>query len=124
MGPSGSGKSSCIRFLRNLKALCTEPNLNGGNRVANVRVAPSILGSWPGRNTFVFTKEFQQTFRMLGKNRVSILDDLNEGYSKDVCDLSTKGSYHRNTSVILITQNLFHQSKYCRGIPLKAKYIV
>jgi hypothetical protein len=26
-----------------------------------------------------------------------------------VCDLFTKGSHHRNISVVLITQNLFHQ---------------
>ena len=31
VGPDGSGKSSfCIRFLQNLKALCTEPNFSGG----------------------------------------------------------------------------------------------
>jgi hypothetical protein len=54
-----------------------------------------------------------------------ILDDLiNDAYSKCVCDLFTKGSHHRNISVILITQNLFYQSKYCRGISLNAKYIV
>jgi hypothetical protein len=36
----------------------------------------------------------------------------------------TKGSHHRYISVILITQNLFHQGKYCRDISLDAKYIV
>ena len=49
---------------------------------------------------------------------------LNEVYSKEVCNLFTKGSHHRNISVILITQNLFHQAKYCRDISLNAKYIV
>ena len=30
-GPSGLGKLSfCIRFLRNLKTICTEPNSSGG----------------------------------------------------------------------------------------------
>ena len=41
-----------------------------------------------------------------------------------MCDLFTKGSHHRNISVILITQNLFHQGKFCRDISLNAKYIV
>jgi hypothetical protein len=41
-----------------------------------------------------------------------------------VCDLFTKGSHHRNISVILITQNIFHQSKHCRDISLNAKYLV
>jgi len=59
------------------------------------------------------------------KSYLIILDDLlNVTYSKDVCDLYTKGRHHRNISVILINQNLFHQGKYCRGISLKAKYIV
>ena len=54
-----------------------------------------------------------------------ILDDLlNEAYSEEVCQLFTKDSHHRNISVILITQNRFHQAKYCRDISLNAKYIV
>jgi hypothetical protein len=36
----------------------------------------------------------------------------------------TKGSHHRKNSVILITQNFFHEGRYCRDISLKAKYIV
>jgi len=51
-------------------------------------------------------------------------DLLNEVYSKDLCDLLTKGSHHRNISVILITQNLFHQRRFFRDISLKAKYSV
>jgi hypothetical protein len=49
---------------------------------------------------------------------------LNDVYSKHVCVLFTRGSHHRNTSVILITQNLFHQGKYCRDISLNTKYLV
>jgi hypothetical protein len=49
---------------------------------------------------------------------------LNEVYSKDLCQLFTKGSHHRNISVILIKQNLFHQRRYCRDISLNAKYLV
>jgi hypothetical protein len=46
-----------------------------------------------------------------------ILDDLlNEVYSRALCDLFTKGSHDRNLSVILITQNLFHQAPHCRDI--------
>jgi hypothetical protein len=50
-----------------------------------------------------------------------ILDDV---YSQQVCNLFTKGSHHRNISVISITQNLFHQGRYCRDISLNTKYIV
>ena len=39
-------------------------------------------------------------------------------------DLFTKGSQHRNISVVLITQNIFHQSKNYRDISLNTKYLV
>ena len=60
-----------------------------------------------------------------GRPCLIILHDLlNEVYSKDVCDLFTKGSHHRNISFILIPQNLFHQGRFCRYISLNAKYSV
>jgi hypothetical protein len=46
-----------------------------------------------------------------------ILDDLlDEAYLREVCYLFTKGSHHRNLSVILITQNLLHQGRHRRDI--------
>jgi hypothetical protein len=57
--------------------------------------------------------------------KLIILDGiLNNVYSKNVCDLFTKGSHRRNISVILITENLFHQGRFCRDISLNAKYLV
>jgi GTPase SAR1 family protein len=54
-----------------------------------------------------------------------ILDDLMlSSYNSQVCELFTKGSHHRNLSVILITQNVFHQGKHCRDISLNCKYLV
>ena len=49
---------------------------------------------------------------------------LNAAYSGEVCKLLTKGSHHRNISVVLITQNPFHQGNHCRTISLNAKYIL
>ena len=43
--------------------------------------------------------------------------------NKDVCNLFTKTSHHRNLSVIFITQNLFYQGKESRTISLNAHYI-
>jgi len=60
-----------------------------------------------------------------GRPCLVILHDLlNDVYSKQVCDLFTKGSHHRNICVILITQNLFHQGRFCRDISVNAKYLV
>ena len=41
-----------------------------------------------------------------------------------IADLFTKGSHHRNISVIYLTQNLFPQGKACRDIALNTKYMV
>jgi len=61
----------------------------------------------------------------LGEPSLIILDDLlNQVYKKDVCDLFTKCSHHRNISALLLTQNLFHQGINFRDISLNAKYLV
>ena len=95
-----SGKTSFrIKLLRNLDTLCTESRLREGlsENYGNALGEPSLI----------------------------ILDDLlNEVDSKDVCDLFTKGGHHRNISVLLLTENLFHQGTNCRDILLNAKYLV
>lgn len=58
--------------------------------------------------------------------KLVIIDDLmRESSSCNVIvDLFTKGSHHKNLSVILITQNLFHQGRGQRDISLNSNYIV
>lgn len=58
--------------------------------------------------------------------KLVIIDDfMRESSSCDVIvDLFTKGSYHKNLSVVLISQNLFHQSRRQQDISLNANYIV
>jgi hypothetical protein len=46
------------------------------------------------------------------------------GKDKRISDLFTKGSHHRNLSIIYIVQNIFHQGKEMRNIRLNAHYIV
>lgn len=60
------------------------------------------------------------------ESKLIILDDLMQeaGGAQDVCDLFTKGSHHKNLSVILIVQNLFHQGKIMRTISLNAHYMI
>ena len=59
-----------------------------------------------------------------GKPRLIIIDDLMREADGHVVDMFTKGSHHRNLSVIFITQNLFHQNKGQRDISLNAHYII
>jgi len=127
-GPSWSGKSSfCIRFLQNLDALCTERDFDGGViwcfSEKTAVPSPAVL---PKKRDIRFNEGVPTDFaNARGRPCLVILDDLlNDAYSKQVCDLFTKGSHHRNISVILITQNLFHQGRFCRDISLNAKYLV
>jgi len=56
---------------------------------------------------------------------IIVLDDLMDtAYSTKVSQLFTKVSHHCSISLILITQNLFHQGPSSRDISLKSKYIV
>jgi hypothetical protein len=60
-----------------------------------------------------------------GKTALIILDDLlTQVYSEKVCTLFTKDCHHRNISVKLKTQNLFHKGPYWRDISLNTKYLV
>ena len=55
-----------------------------------------------------------------------VLDDLmtQSGGDKRIADLFTKGSHHRNLSVIYVVQNIFHQGRETRNISRNAHYIV
>ena len=128
-GPSGSGKSSfCVRFLQNLDALCTERDFDGGVIWCySEKSAVPTPTELPPKSNVHFNEGVPTDFfeNARGRPCLVILDDLlNDVYSKQVCDLFTKGSHHRNISVILITQNLFHQGRYCRDISLNAKYLI
>lgn len=71
------------------------------------------------------SREIPETFENITNDTLIVLDDLmTSAYTKNVCELFTKGSHHKNISVILITQNVFHQGKFCRDISLNCKYLV
>jgi len=56
------------------------------------------------------------------KEYMNILDDLMMGaFNKNVCELFTKGSHHRNLSVTVVTQNIFHKFSHTRDISLNTK---
>lgn len=58
------------------------------------------------------------------KRRLVILDDLMSETDDRVTKLFTKGSHHKNISVMFIVQNLFGKNKELRTISLNAHYIV
>ena len=61
-----------------------------------------------------------------GKRNLIIFDDLMTEAKCDqrIADLFTKGSHHRNISIVYLTQNVFPQGKACRDIALNTHYLV
>jgi hypothetical protein len=55
-----------------------------------------------------------------------ILDDLmrEASESDNVLDMFTKGSHHKNASILLLTQNIFGKGKHSRTISLNSHYII
>ena len=68
----------------------------------------------------------QDEFLNPGMQNLIVLDDLMAEASNDkrICNLFTKGSQHRNLSVICIVQNLYYQGKESRTISLNSQYLV
>ena len=59
------------------------------------------------------------------RNLIVIDDQMIEaGKDNRIVNLFTKGSHHRNLSVIYIVQNLFHQGKLNRSLSLNSHYLV
>ena len=70
------------------------------------------------------TENYKST--SISQPNLIVLDDLMAQSSKGkrITDLFTKGSHHRNLSIIYIVQNIFHQGKEMRNISLNTHYIV
>ena len=60
------------------------------------------------------------------KRNLIIFDDLMTEAKCDqrIADLFTKGSHHRNISIVYLTQNVFPQGRACRDIDLNTQYLV
>lgn len=116
-GPSGCGKTTFVLdLLKHLKLR----KILWCNGIANA-IPKDIYRT----NQIEILKNVPETFDNIEDGTLIILDDLmTEAYNKNICELFTKGSHHNNLSVILVTQNVFHQAKYCRDISLNCKYLV
>jgi hypothetical protein len=121
-GPTGCGKSYFVReLLRKRNSLIDTHFVN----------VTWCYGEWQPLYA-AMRKEMAITFHegLLprlpddGKPRLVIIDDLMREADGSVIDLFTKGSHHRNISVIFITQNLFHKGKAQRDVSLNSHYIV
>lgn len=56
--------------------------------------------------------------------KLIIIDDMMREQNSVIVDLFTKGSHHKNISIMFLTQNIFHKSSHSRDVSLNASYIV
>lgn len=119
-GPSMSGKSTFLKKLLHFR-----------NSMFNVKFQKIIWcyaenNAKPDISGVIFHKGMLKDYSNEKNERtLIILDDLmSDAYNTTISELFTKGSHHRNTSIILVTQNLFHRSAQSRNISLNAQYII
>lgn len=121
-GPSFSGKSSfAIQFIKNINKICSPPYFHEIIWcLSEISAAPKEL-----EGIVTFHKGIPDFENIPSEPKLLILDDLmREAYSPQVSDLFSKYSHHRMLSVLLVTQNLFHQARGARDISLNTKFIV
>ena len=125
-GPSQSGKTELVyKLINNSNDLFESPFdkiyyfydvwQNGFNNLNN---EVELIQGLPDEN---FLRELEPTM-----HKLMVLDDqqLNALNSSIIAEIFTKYSHHKNLSVILILQNLFHQGKYSRDISLNTHYFI
>ena len=119
-GPTQSGKTEFVKqFIRHVESMVTP--------------IPSKIvwsyGEWqPAYQSLLDKVEFVQGLPDLPlysqEPLLVVIDDQMHGVDQRISSLFTKGSHHRNLSVIYIVQNLFDQHKEHRTISLNAHYLV
>ena len=119
-GPTGSGKTELVaKLIKNISEMM----------VPAPKKIVWCYGEWQKRFEKIRDVEFieglppKDTFDGREKGLV-IIDDLMNETNRSVTDLFTKGSHHRNISVIYIVQHLFNKGKEHRTISLNSHYIV
>ena len=117
-GPSSCGKSTfVIRLLECRKQLC--------DVFTNIVWCHSENNAPLHLKNVTFVKGVHEFENPENLPTLIVLDDVMESaYSTNVSQLFTKGSHHRNISLVFIAQNLFHQGPSSRDISLNSKYIV
>ena len=68
----------------------------------------------------------QDAYFSVNKRNLIVFDDqmIDAGKDQRIVNLFTRGSHHRNLSVVYIVQNVFHQGRGSRSISLNSHYLV
>ena len=119
-GPSSSGKSTFIKKLIDLSSTHITPP---PQRIVYVYSEWQPL--FEGMKNVEFKKSIPslQEFEKF-QYSLLIIDDFMNEVNETISKFFTKGSHHRNISVIFVTQNLFHKGNHFRSISLNSQYII
>lgn len=125
-GPTGSGKTQfVVELLKNRKKVI---DLNPQRIIYCYSIWQDKFDQLKQMIPFVEFFEGMFNVEELDSKIINfiILDDLMREASENdnVLDMFTKGSHHRNVSIVLLTQNLFSKGKHSRTISLNSHYIV
>ena len=123
-GPTGCGKTYWLkRLLDNINKYCSPEPARVTYFYGEYQ---SIFGSMPQVNFIQGLPEAMMSKFDGTQPEWIIIDDLmlESSNSRLISELFTKGSHHRNLSVILLVQNFFSRGKESRNISLNAQYLV
>ena len=123
-GPTGSGKTEFIKqFLQHIHDL-VNPNIQEIIFCyGEWQESYQTMKSFPLNLTFVEGLPDSDSLQP-GVRKLIIIDDLMAETDERVTRLFTKGSHHKNISVIHILQNLFSKNKEQRCINLNSHYMI
>ena len=82
-----------------------------------------VFDQLKGKVTFTDSLEVVKSLPR-DQRKLLIVDDMMTEAGDQMLKLFTKGSHHRNLSVVYIVQNLFDKSKHHRTISLNTHYLV
>lgn len=122
-GPSQSGKTHFVSKLLQIKDQLIKPMPEKITYCYSVW-QPLFSELLLKINNIEFINGLPDTDQI--NNSIIIIDDLMTTCidNKDIVQLFTIGSHHKNASVIFLTQNVFEKGKYARAISLNSHYIV
>ena len=124
-GPTGSGKSTFVlRLLNNISAIFSEKIkkiyyfYNNWQKKFEEEISSDIeyRQGLPTEKDFKSYPNDDQCILVIDDMQASALNNI------FIANLFSRESHHKNISVILVLQNLFHQGKYCRDISLNTHY--